>query len=311
MNIKNIMTIANGLTRTVRIFLHKNSAKIYIGGGIIAMGTGTILAAKASVRLPEVLKETKDNLDDVRENGYDEEHEKKELAKVYVKAGTQIAYMYTPAAIATTTGIVSILIGAKIFNDRNAALASAYTTMLGSYNEYRKRVREKYGDEEDHKLYYGVVDETHEVTTTNSKGKKITKKENVAVYPNHVGSPYARFFDEVNSRAWTNDSAYNQSFILAQERIANYNLRRNGFLYLNDVYELLGFHKTKEGQVVGWVYDKDNQVGDKFVDFGIHDVTRKGVVDFLNGYEKSVLLDFNVAGEIWSLLENSDYAKNW
>jgi hypothetical protein len=60
--------------------------------------------------------------------------------------------------------------------------------------------------------------------------------------------------------------------------------------------------RTKEGAVVGWVYDEKNPTGDNFVDFGIYDTTKKNNVDFVNGLKSGILLDFNVDGEIISTL---------
>lgn len=54
---------------------------------------------------------------------------------------------------------------------------------------------------------------------------------------------------------------------------------------------MLGFSRTKAGTMVGWVYDEKNPIGDNFVDFGLMDDRNS---DFINGYEKTVLLDFNV-----------------
>ena len=68
---------------------------------------------------------------------------------------------------------------------------------------------------------------------------------------------------------------------------------------MNDVYEMIGIPKTKAGQIVGWIYDEKNPVGDNFVDFGIYDVNNEAKRDFVNGYERSILLDFNVDGNIW------------
>ena len=59
---------------------------------------------------------------------------------------------------------------------------------------------------------------------------------------------------------------------------------------------------TNAGLVVGWVYKKDNDAGDDFVDFGLDD-SRENVRDFINGDEPSVWLDFNVQGSIMNLID--------
>ena len=90
-------------------------------------------------------------------------------------------------------------------------------------------------------------------------------------------------------------------FLRNQQQYANDKLRANGYLFLNEVYEMLGIQKTQAGQIVGWVYDDKNENGDNYVDFGMYDVNRSTCRDFVNGYERSILLDFNVDGSILNL----------
>ena len=56
--------------------------------------------------------------------------------------------------------------------------------------------------------------------------------------------------------------------------------------------------RTAYGQIAGWVYTEDCSAGDNFVDFGIFDVNNEKACDFVNGYEKSIILDFNCIGNI-------------
>lgn len=84
-------------------------------------------------------------------------------------------------------------------------------------------------------------------------------------------------------------------YLRSVENTANARLKANGHLFLNDVYDMLGFPRTKTGQRIGWIYDKDNPVGDNHVDFGLNDSSS---ADFVNGRSNVVLLDFNVDGDI-------------
>ena len=107
-------------------------------------------------------------------------------------------------------------------------------------------------------------------------------------------SQYARFFDE-SCFEWSKDAEYNLMFLKHQQTQANALLKSRGYLFLNEVYDMLGIPRTKEGQVVGWIYDKDNPIGDNYVDFGIYDNPNH---EFVNGYARSTMLDFNVDGVI-------------
>lgn len=109
-------------------------------------------------------------------------------------------------------------------------------------------------------------------------------------------SMYARFFDESCSN-WYKDAEYNLMFLRQKQEYATAKLKNNGYLFLNDVYDMLGLPRSKVGQMVGWIYDIDNpdHVGDNYVDFGIYDVKSR---QFVNGFENIILLDFNVDGMI-------------
>ena len=105
---------------------------------------------------------------------------------------------------------------------------------------------------------------------------------------------YARFFNEM-CPTWTTNPEYNLMFLKTQERHATDKLRANGYLFLNDVYDMLGMPRTKAGQVVGWIYDENNPYGDNYIDFNIY---AEHNANFVNGYERTALLDFNVDGNI-------------
>lgn len=124
---------------------------------------------------------------------------------------------------------------------------------------------------------------------------KKTIETEVKEVPEH--SIYARFFDE-SSPAWTKDAEYNLMFLRQQQMYANDLLKSRGHLFLNEVYDMLGIPRTKAGAVIGWVYDENNTKGDNYVDFGIFDLSNERNRAFVNGYEKTVLIDPNVDGNI-------------
>lgn len=110
-------------------------------------------------------------------------------------------------------------------------------------------------------------------------------------------SQYARFFDDA-CVGWTKDSENSMYFLKSQQDYCNDKLKAKGHLFLNEVYDILGIPRTRAGAVVGWVYDEENPVGDNFVDFGIYGIYDDVNHDFVNGYKNTVLLDFNVDGNI-------------
>lgn len=190
-------------------------------------------------------------------------------------------------------------------------MTAAYTVLDTDFKNYRSRVIEKFGKEIDRELKYNIKAEkvsATEVDAETGKEKKV-KKNAFVVNPSDV-SGYARFFEKytvdedgnsILNPHWEPNNEYNIMFIKAQENYANDLLRAKKRLFLNDVYEMLGLPRTKAGQVVGWVYDKDNPVGDNYVDFGLY-TDNLSYSDFANGLDPAILLDFNVDGNIWEMM---------
>lgn len=126
---------------------------------------------------------------------------------------------------------------------------------------------------------------------------KESEKEVIADSDNSCNdsiSDYARVFD-YSCTGWSTSSECNLTFLKNQQSYCNELLRTRGHLFLNEVYDALGIPRTKAGQIVGWVYDENNIASDNFVDFGLSEERCK---NFVNGYENTVLLDFNVDGNI-------------
>lgn len=189
----------------------------------------------------------------------------------------------------------------RILRKRNIALAAAYTAVDKSFKEYRGRVVERFGKELDKELRYNIKAKEVEETVTDEKGNEKTVKKTVDVVDPNAISEYARFFDD-GCVGWTKDPELNLIFLRQQEAAATKRLEDCGYLFLNEVYDMLGIPRTRAGQIVGWIYDKKNPIGDNYVDFGIYDTNKEANRNFVNGYERTILLDFNVEGNILELM---------
>lgn len=304
--------IMNSLTRTFNragLKIKKHSPEILVGAGIVGAVASTVMACKATTKLSEVLAESKENIDTIHEyvekegysEKYTEEDGKKDLAIVYVQSGLKVAKLYAPAVVLGTLSITSILAGHNILRKRNVALAAAYTVIDKSFKDYRGRVVERFGEELDRELKYNLKAKEVEEIVVDENGKETTVTKTVkAVDPNEI-SDYAKIWHEGNT-GWTKDPEYNLFFLKKQQAFANERLQIMGHLFLNEVYDMLGFPRTAAGNVVGWVYDPKDSNRDNFVDFGIYDVHNEATINFVNGYERSILLDFNVDGPILDLI---------
>ena len=299
------ISVYNGVKGQVQ----KHSPEILMGVGVVGVVTSTIMACKATMKLNDILEESKEKRDIIKEvennpdykDQYSPEDAKKDLTINYVQTGMKIVKLYTPAVVLGGASLGCLLASNDILRKRNAALSAAYMTVDKSFKEYRNRVTERFGEEVEKEIRYGIKAEQLETTVVDEDGNETTVTDTVKTMDPNLYSDYARFFDAA-SPYWQNDPEYNLMFLKAQQQYANDLLRAKGRLFLNDVYDMLGIEKTKAGQVVGWVYDRENPNGDNFVDFGIYDMSKERVRAFVNGYETNILLDFNVDGNIWDLM---------
>ena len=312
--------IMNNITRTLNkaaFKFKKHSPEILVVAGVVGVVGSTVMACKATTKVNDILDDTKDQLDKIHEAGerlengeslrlkdgeeYTVEQNKKDLTIVYAQTALKFAKLYAPSVIIGGLSITAILTGHNITRKRNIALAAAYTAVDKSFKEYRGRVVERFGEALDKELKYGIKSKEVDEVVTNEDGTESVVKKTVdvvdATNPMNV-SEYARFFDD-GCAGWTKDPEYNLMFLRDQQRYANDLLKSKGHLFLNEVYDLLGIPRTKAGQIVGWIYDEKHPNGDNFVDFGIYDTNKTANRDFVNGYERTILLDFNVDGNIW------------
>lgn len=309
------LEIMNTVTRSlhrVGFKFKKHSPEILVGAGIVGVVGSAVMACKATTKLDEVLAEPKEKIEKIHElmenpdmvpegKEYTEEDGKKDLTIMYTQTAVKVAKLYAPAVILGTVSIAAILSGHHILRKRNLALTAAYATIDKGFKEYRGRVIERFGEELDKELKYNIKAKEIEETVVNEDGSETTVKKTVNVADPNVTSDYARFFDN-GCTGWTKDPEYNLMFLKDQQRYANDLLKSRGHLFLNEVYDMLGLPRSTAGAIVGWVYDEKHPVGDNFVDFGIYDLYDEKKRDFVNGYERSILLDFNVDGEIYKLI---------
>lgn len=307
--------IMNTLTRKfyrVGFKFKKHSPEILVGAGVVGVVASAVMACKATTKLDDVLAETKDTVDkihDVTEHPekipegkeYTVEDSKKDLTIVYTQAGVKLVKLYGPAVVLGTVSIAAIIGGHHILRKRNIALAAAYTAVDKGFKEYRGGVLERFGEEVDRELRYNIKAKEIEKTVTDANGKETVVKETVDVADPNLTSDYARFFDD-GCTGWTKDPEFNLMFLKDQQRYANDLFKSKGHLFLNEVYDMLGIPRTQAGQVVGWIYDEKNPIGDNFIDFGIYDIADERKRSFVNGYERTILLDFNVDGNILEMI---------
>lgn len=296
-----IMKSVNGVTSKAVMKLKKHSPEILVVAGIAGTVVSAVLACKATTKVAEILDETKGTLDTIHDgmetgaiNGqeYTTEDGKKDTVVVYAQTGMKLAKLYGPAIILGTLSITSILASNNILRKRNVALGAAYAAIDKSFKEYRGRVIERFGEQVDTELKYGIkAKKFEEIEVDPETGKEKKVKKTVMVADPNLQSDYAVYFDS-KSRNYETNPDYNRMFLKAQQAFANDKLQTRGHLFLNEVLDDLDLPRTPAGQIVGWTKDGP----DGYVNFRIVEVER----ETKDGrHEPALLLDFNVEGNIW------------
>ena len=296
-----IMKSVNGVASKAVMKLKKHSPEILVVAGIAGTVVSAVLACKATTKVAEILDETKGTLDTIHEgmetgaiNGqeYTTEDGKKDTVVVYAQTGMKLAKLYAPAIILGTLSITSILASNNILRKRNVALGAAYAAIDKSFKEYRGRVIERFGEQVDTELKYGIkAKKFEEIEVDPETGKEKKIKKTVMVADPNLQSDYAVYFDS-KSRNYETNPDYNRMFLKAQQAFANDKLQTRGHLFLNEVLDDLDLPRTPAGQIVGWTKDGP----DGYVNFRIVEVERE-TED--GRHEPALLLDFNVEGNIW------------
>lgn len=303
---KSLKTMLEGATGRGVLLCKKYAPDIFLGVGVVGVVAATVLACKATTKASKVVEKLDSELKSIKalNNGeielqegetYSEKDYKHNLTIAYAHGGLDLLKIYGPSIGLGMASMTLIFASHHILKKRNLAVVAAYTGLQKAFDEYRARVVASEGEEKDREYRYGVKAEKIKETFTDEKGKEKTQEKEV-VTTSSV-SQYARFFDEA-SIYWSKDPEKNLLFLKSQQNWFNDRLKIKKHVFLNEVYDALDIPRTSAGAVVGWV--KGNK--DNFIDFGIFDGKDPRKRAFVNGYERCILLDFNVDGVIYDLI---------
>lgn len=267
----------------------KHSPALLFGAGLVGVATTVVLGCRATLKLSDVLEKGEQKIEALN-NADDVTIQETDKAKMRAKLGIAIdvAKLYAPTVIAGVATVGALTGSHVILSRRNAGLTAAYAAVDKAYKEYRERVIKEFGAEKDFELRHDF--ETKEIAVETDEGpvpqtvKVVTRSH----------SPYARVFGQGDTTNWSPIPWENQTFIKVQQQYANDLLHARGHVFLNEVYDMLGFDRTPEGQQVGWVRGNGH---DDYIDFNVY-TNLNGGTQFVNGDRHTVWLDFNVDGNV-------------
>ena len=315
-----IMSKITPLVSKAGVFVNDKAPEILVIGGVIAVvGAGILAVKKTMDKVPEIINEH-DELAEMINSATCEEMTEEELEQDRIKSlkkndrhmAFELVKTYAVPVGITVVGVTAILAGNHLLRTRYVALAAGMSALQQSYDKYRERIVNKFGEAADHYAAYGFEEEVYETTETDEKGKekKVSGKREVVTEAT-AHSPYFRYITPNNCsiyRECHGDPLYVRNQLEIYENICNQMYEDGQALYFNNVMTYLFGNDPEfmsdDGQIVGWYkYDKKNKAmadSDRPVNFRIGSV-HNVYTDPDTGEEKSEIwfyIDPNVAGPV-------------
>lgn len=204
--------------RKSKSFINKNSSTILTWFGAFGVVITSVSAVKAT---PKVLK--------LLEKAEREKGEKLTISESVKVSGV----MYIPSVLFGISTIACIF-GSNVINKHTqSALVSAYTMLDNSYKEYRRKIREVYGEEVDRSVREEIVKDKYDETS------RSTNFDSCLYFDSYSG----RYFESSIDK------------IIKAEYELNKELIVYGEVSLNFWYNLIGLSPVTGGDKIGWTID--------------------------------------------------------
>lgn len=288
-------TISKSFT-SVKLKAIKYAPEIEFGLGLISFGLAIGTTVYETLRVKEVLDEE----DDIIKNNAATDKKKEEIHRDTL---IKVTRLYLIPTGFTITGYSLTIMSFTKMKKRYLAAVAAYNAVNSAFIAYRERVIKSEGIEKDREYLYGVRTET-KPAIVDENGQIVEESDNSVNYGMVPGlSPYSIIFKEElpngkHNANWDKNRLFNITFLRFKENEFNDRLEKKGIVFLNEVYDALGFPPTKAGAVVGWVRGH----GDSVIDFGLYHNEREGMKVYIENNPSDVIMDFNVDGVIYDLI---------
>lgn len=297
--------------------LKKNAPHIGVAGGVVGLCATIVLSSRATLKAQGVVAEHKQLVIDTREvletmEGQNNEDGtpkyslkdfQQDQVVIWSKTAVAMLKLYGPAVVVGSLSIAAIASGHKAMSGRVAALGAAYQVAEATLGRYRDKIQEELGVDIEKELFAksdipaAKKAASEEAYEDEEKSKK-TKQEVLK----HSKS-FSRVFENGATNAWRPSMSENSTFLRVQENAFNEKLERDGYVFLNEVYDALGFDRTPEGQIVGWVFTGD-EGSNNHISFGLSENADKNTEGLLKELIEwgDFFLDFNVDGVMYDCI---------
>lgn len=222
------------LAQRSKIYLRKASPTILSGLGAVGVIVTSVLAVKATPKAIERIRS------DSCVN-----HDGDPYAYTKLEAVKSAWTCYIPAVTIGTSTIVCIF-GANVLNKRSqAAISSSYALLNTSYQDYKNKLKELYGEEAHQKIIDSIAvehaNDMYITSTTFLGGGSLDFDE-------HNPDDNRLFYDAFSKRYF--ESSINR--VIQAEYHLNRDFALSGHLPVNHFYEFLGLELLDGGDDIGW-----------------------------------------------------------
>ena len=291
----------------------KHSPEILLGTSIASGIGATVCGCIATKKMEAINAKHRDILDTFHRGTNDKDKEtpeyKRTITKEYGRYWLDVAKAWAPCVCLTLASGTAALASFKIINGRLVMAETAFAGVSKMFEQYRDNVIEDQGYEKDE--YYannGALKKKQELI---EKGKYKEKDVPVSKDPDvkcndlkRVDDIFHYYFNEdtVDFKRYSRNPFYNMTILCSAQTRFDNDLRNNGVVFLDEVYQYLGLDmktlmaERAAGRTYGWVldcYTEDGMPNDQHVLFGIYDYNDTQHRLFRAGQIQDVMLHFN------------------
>ena len=321
--IKTAGNTAKGIAGNAGLIIKAHAPEILVGSGLVGFGVTIYSACKATSKAHDILAEKEESMAELNEqlarnDGYTLSMAARDEKAINKQTRNGLIKAYLPTASMGIGSAALILCGFGILNGRYVGVTMAYKTLESGYNHYRENVISEFGEETDRRMLYSIKKEEMEAALRereDNRDSKADKKHG----PRKGRKPatkyrniYSNIFDNYSDRwkrYWTPDMVLD--YLNQKEREFNDKLEINGSVFVNEINDALGFERTAEGAVTGWIKRKSlNKPGKKRISLGIDEMPEEELREILSctrNEDIRVKIRMNPDGVIYDLVDKKDY----
>ena len=215
------------ILKTVQQGLVKNAPMILTVVGALGTVATAVLASESALKAEKLIEEA-------------ENPSKADKALIYAEA-------YAPPVAIVAASLMCIFGANHVNHQRIAALAGAYILSETAFEEYKEKAEEMLGSKKVQQIKDEVIQKHVDENQPNM--------DNVYMTPNEPNAG-ALWFDETSQRYFHSSGDRLRKI----ENEANKILQKDGWVSLNDIYDLIGIPGIKLGDNLGWSTSMNSDV---------------------------------------------------